>query len=617
MSTSTPFKKEKTKNIMSKNIYILFLILSGIGLLSLPGCVEEVDLERESITDISPKEIVRTNLRGTVFDEGNQVVSDAEVEIKTAEGWQQMRTDEFGQFEFLDVRVKGASAFVKVSSQGKFEAFRRADVIKNKNNYTEIKLLERTIVGTINASTGGAVSNSSGAQVRLPANAMITQSGQTYSGSISVAMQWIDPTADDLHQRLVGDLSGIDIEGREVVLGTFGMMTVELLDNQGNELQLADEARAELTWPVPSERLSEAPQSIPVWSYDEELGTWIEEEVALQDGNRFVGEVSHFSSWNLDWKGPSILVEGQVTYNNSPGDILSAFRVDVHSPLFGSRGGFLTPDGKFQFRRFPADEVFDLTIKNICGETVYEESYGPFSQDTDLGVIDISNSSIEETRVSGVAVDCDNNPIEGAIVQLVSNSNKYFIEETGPDGQFEFTVPFCGSSTTAEVSIVDPDQELVSAPQTITITSTAEIDLGNVRVCDQVAVYFQLSIDTFDFFYTPPHGFPFFSENSPATNGSQIGLQSNEDFIQIFTEEMIADTGNYESPFHNFFFTEGNNSIIYANNSPGDLNIEITEYSNTPGEFIGGSFNGSVSRDSTGLGNPVDISGAFRIEVDQ
>ncbi len=602
---------------MVKKIYILVLILGGIGLLSLPGCVDEVDLERENITDVEPKEIIKTNLRGTVFDESNQVVKQAEVQIKTADGWQQEQTDEFGQFEFLDVRVRGASAFIKVKTPGKFQAFRRADVIKNKNNYTEIKVLEQTIVGTISATAGGAVSTSSGAQVRLPANAVVTQNGQSYTGSISVAMQWIDPTADDLHQRLVGDLSGIDIEGNEVVLGTFGMMNVELWDDQGNELQLAEEARAELTWPVPSERLSEAPQSIPVWSYDEELGTWIEEEVALQDGNRFVGEVGHFSSWNLDWKGPSILVEGQVTYNNSSGSILTAFRVEVHSPLFGSRGGYLTPDGEFQFRRFPADEVFDLTIKNICGETIYEETYGPFSQDTDLGVIDISNNGTGETSVSGIAVDCDNNPIEGAIVQIETSLNKYYIEETESDGQFEFTVPFCGSSTSAEVSIVDPNQMLVSAPQSITITSSADIDLGNVRVCDQAALFFQLSVDTFDLFYTPPQDFPFFFKNNQSTAGSEIGVESNQGFIQILTGETISDIGSYDSPFHNFYISDRNSVAVYANNNPANLNIEITEYSDTPGEYIGGSFMGTVSRDSTGLGSPVDISGTFRLEVEQ
>jgi hypothetical protein len=595
----------------------IFLFLSFIAFFSLQSCVEELDIERESVSSVTPKEIVKSSIYGKVIDENNQAIPNAQVTLQTAEGSKSSETNSYGQFEFFNVRVKASSAFLKVSVPGKFEGFRRVDVVKNAVNYTEIKMLDRQIAGSIDAGSGGAVSTLSGAQVRLPANAVVTQSGQAYTGPISVAMQWIDPTAEDLYQRLVGDLSGIDIEGNEVVLGTFGMMNVELLDNQGNELQLADDARAELTWPVPSERLSDAPQNIPVWSYDEGLGTWIEEEMATQNGNTFVGEVSHFSSWNLDWKGPTVTLNGRVTYNGNPGDILSAFRVDVSSPLFGSRGGFLTTDGEFQFLRFPADEVFDLTIKNLCGETVYEETYGPFSQDTDLGVIDILNSAIDKTSVIGVAVDCDNNPIEGAIVQIVTNSNKYYIEETGSDGLFEFTVPYCGSSTTAEVSIVDPGPGLVSSPQTITISSTAEFDLGNVRVCDQAAIFFQLSVDTLDLFYTPPQGFPFFFKTNPSTAGSELGLEGNESYVQILSDEVISDIGSYTSSFHYFSLGRGNDRVNYTNNFPADLNLDITEYSDTPGEFIGGSFMGSVSRDSTGLGTPVDISGAFRIEVQQ
>lgn len=592
----------------------IFLFLSLIAFFSLQSCVEEVDIERESINSVSPREIVKSSIYGKVIDENNQAITDAEVILQTAEGTKSSQTNSYGQFEFFNVRVKASSAFLKVSVPGKFEGFRRVDVVKNALNYTEIKMLDRQIVGSIDAGSGGAVSTPSGAQVRLPANGVVTQSGQPYTGSISVAMQWIDPTAEDLHQRLVGDLSGIDLEGDEVVLGTFGMMTVELLDNQGNELQLASDARAELTWPVPSERLSDAPQNIPVWSYDEGLGTWIEEEMAIQNGNTFVGEVSHFSSWNLDWKGPTITLNGQVTYNGNPGDILSAFRVDVSSPLFGSRGGFLTLDGEFQFLRFPADEVFDLTIRNICGDIVYQQSYGPFSQNEDLGVIDITSASIEETDVTGVAVDCDMNPIEEAFVQIETDSTSYFVQTTAADGVFTFTVPYCGSVTNANLYILDPNENLVSSPQNFTITSTGEVDLGNIRVCDQAAVFFELTIDTFEQYFTPPNGLPYYSNNP--SNNDIIGLENNY-FSSIIIDGEITGTGNYSSSNHFFSVKDGNSSLIYGNIVPPDLTVEITEYSNISGEHIGGSFSGTVSQDSTGQGQGQQqaIIGAFRIEI--
>src|SRR6056297_43019 len=593
-----------------KNKTLLLLSLLAFALLS--SCVEEIDLEQEDITNVTPKEIIKTSLYGKVIDEDNQILANAQVTLQTAEGSETTTTNDKGQFEFFNVRVKGSSAFVKVSVNGKFDGFRRADVIKNKLNYTEIKMLDRVIVGTIDAQSGGAVSTASGAQVRLPANGVVSQNGQSYSGSISVAMQWIDPTAEDLYQRIVGDLSGIDATGNEVVLGTFGMMTVELLDDQGNELQLADDARAELTWPVPSERLSNAPQTIPVWSYDENLGTWIEEELATQDGNTFTGEVGHFSSWNLDWKGPTIEVSGKVTYNGSPGNIVSTFRVHVQSPLFGSRGGFLLADGEFLFLRFPADEVFDLIIYNICGDVIYQETYGPFNQNTDLGVIDINNITIEETAVTGVALDCDMNPIENAQVQLETESDVYYLNSTAADGTFDFTVPFCGNAVDASVYIIDPDEMLVSAPQNFTVTSSGDIDLGNIAVCDQAAVFFEYTIDTFERFYTPPNGFPYYSTNPQ--NGDRLGVEGSE-FVQFSLDGNITGLGSYSTLNHFLMLEEGNTVVQFLNTNPPDMTIEITEYSDIPGEHIGGNFSGTVNRDTVGSGSMENITGAFRIEI--
>lgn len=601
---------------MINKTFRLLLWLSLVGFLGLQSCVEEFDMTDESVTSVTPKEIITTSLYGTVMDESDAPMINAEVELQTVEGTQTTTTNEYGQFEFFDVRVKGPSAFVKVTAPGKFDGFRRANVIKNSLNYTEIKMLDYQIVGTINANEGGSVSTTSGAEVRLPADAVVDQNGQAYNGIISVAMQWIDPTADDLYQRIIGDLSGIDNEGNEVVLGTFGMMTVELLDNQGNELQIAEGSDATLTWPVPSERLSDAPQTIPVWSYDENLGTWIEEEIAVQDGNTFIGDVSHFSSWNLDWKGPNISLTGKVTYNGNPGSILSSFRVSVHSPLFGERGGFLNSDGFFQFFRFPANEVFDLKIRNICGDVVYQQTYGPYSQDTDLGTIDIMSNSIQEVLISGVAVDCDNNPIEGAFVQLVVDSSSYYTGMTQADGSFELLLPYCGTTTTADVFILDPATNLVSSPQTVDITSPNPIDLGNIRVCDQAAVFFQLSVDTFNKFYTLPESYPFYFENQQ-TDNCFIGVEGtpNGGYVQIVVDEIISGTGNYSSSVHFFSIGFRNNFATYVQNNPADLNVEVTEYSNVSGEHIGGNFTGMVSPDSTGQGTPVNISGAFRIEI--
>ena len=58
----------------------------------------------------------------------------------------------------------------------------------------------------------------------------------TYTGNVNVAMTWLDPTAEDLDQRMPGSLLGFDNESTVVSLETFGMIGVELTDDNNNPL---------------------------------------------------------------------------------------------------------------------------------------------------------------------------------------------------------------------------------------------------------------------------------------------------------------------------------------------------------------------------------------------
>jgi len=583
-------------------------------LLFLSACVSEFDQIQESTSTISPQEIISTSLYGKVLNEQGEPIANATLELANAPIPLTTSTDAYGQFEFININVKGKSAFLKVQAEGKLKGFRRASVLANSLNYTEIQLWEKQIVGRINAQTGGRVTTSEGAALSLSANAVVDQNGNPYTRDISVVMQWIDPSSDQLYRQLVGDLSGIDQSGNEVALGTFGMMGVELLDEDGNELQIAENMRAELTWPVPQERMSEAPQTIPLWSYDEVLGTWIEEEIAAQQGNTFVGQVSHFSYWNLDWKGASISLTGKVTYKGSPGQVLNSFRATVSNPLFGESGGFLTADGSFQFDRFPAQEVLNLQIKNICGDVLFSKDIGPFSQNEDLGTINILEQETDETIVSGIARDCAQNPIEGAFVQLLLDSSKYYTGLTAADGSFELRIPFCGSAITADLFILDKVNTLVSDPEPIEWSSNEPLDLGDIRVCDQAPAFIQMTLDSNEVFFGPPVDRLYYIQESGSQPYAVFGTESNKGFVQIKVDGSVTEKGSYTSTEHVFIYNDGSNFNTYQPNNPADLTVEINEYEASPDAFVGGTFRGTLRLDTTAQGRDIPISGSFRIQ---
>jgi photosystem II stability/assembly factor-like uncharacterized protein len=80
---------------------------------------------------------------------------------------------------------------------------------------------------------------------------------------------------------------------------SFGFADINITAD-GKELKLADGKKATLTYPVAASQKANAPATIPLWYYDYDKGQWIEEGAATLEGEKYVGEVSHFTPWNID-----------------------------------------------------------------------------------------------------------------------------------------------------------------------------------------------------------------------------------------------------------------------------------------------------------------------------
>lgn len=78
-----------------------------------------------------------------------------------------------------------------------------------------------------------------------------------------------------------GALTGLDQAGTKVVLGSFGMVAVELQGDGGELLQIASGKTVELRLAVSALQLSKAPATIPMWYFDEVKGYWVEEGQAV------------------------------------------------------------------------------------------------------------------------------------------------------------------------------------------------------------------------------------------------------------------------------------------------------------------------------------------------
>ncbi len=599
-------------NFTSKKIIALLFIMGFATFFN--SCVKDEDIPGTT-TIVLPdsKELIVTNIFGLVVDENELPLANSEVLLKTDAGFEATTTDEEGIFKYFNVRVVREGAFLKVRQDGKFEGFRKMNVTPQSYNYTKIKLLDKTIVGSVSSTSGGTVSHPSSAKLKLSANSVRYENGGEYTGNVNVAMSWIDPTADDLPARMVGDLSGVDIDGQEVVLGTYGMLNVELLADNGDELQLKDGSPATLSFPVPAEIRSQAPATIPLWSYNEDLGFWLEDGSAtLQDGF-YVGDVSHFSSWNCDYKGERISVTGKVIARNSSSEDVDAPFLQIYVEVEGilNRGGFLDSSGEFEFYNFPANVEFTLTILDRCGSIIFEEQFGPYAEDTDLGTIVVQATGDNFVTISGAGNDCDGNAVTDGYVQFKLD-NSSFIYPLESDGTFEIVVNVC-DETSGSISLIDIDNAKASTPQAVDLTASP-IDVSILEACDELPSFLDVDIDGENAFlfldvvasFTNPQGeddrLNIYSEYADST--------SNDYYFANINVSNVTGVGSY-SNVNGYFGIETQEKFYQLDSE--STTMEITQFGENPGDLIRGTFTGQASgQDNSGATVQAPVSGEFK-----
>lgn len=141
------------------------------------------------------------------------------------------------------------------------------------------------------------------ARVTLAAGSLVRADGQAPSGSASVDLTPIDPSAD------IGRMPGLMVDaGTGEPIESLGAMTVNFRDASGAALNLASGSTATVRIPATPAALATGalPASFPLYHLDEATGRWTREGTATLKTDAatgapyYEGEVSHFSTWNAD-----------------------------------------------------------------------------------------------------------------------------------------------------------------------------------------------------------------------------------------------------------------------------------------------------------------------------
>lgn len=552
-----------------------------------------------------PVVVVAGDVAGMVVNEFDQPVTNAAVRL----GSQVTLTDENGFFRFVNMQMNARGTYLQVNKAGYFPGSKRFFPQPNTSTSMKVQMLPLQVVGTISGANGGSLSFD-GAQIELPSRGVVDGAGRIYEGQIQVAAHWLNPTDNDLEEFMPGNLQGINEEGQEVAMTTFGMVAIELLDEQGNELQIAPTKKATLSFPLPNAVLSQAPSTIPLWYFDEEIGLWVEEGSATLEGSSYVGEVSHFSFWNCDLPIEYIYLSGRVV--DEDGEPLGGRYIRITDESNGRSGYAITAaDGTFG-GAVPANQVFTLGYYSPCeaGYFVGVE-IGPFSEDTDIGDIILPLPTV--FTITGRAVDCSNNPIAEAYVKIEVDG---YVHMTLADenGEFSVTRQSCDFEE-GMVIIIDADEAVQS--NEITFSISDNVELGDIQACDQpLSELWNSNADGREMLFLNPA--IYVGNIGYNLTASTLDSLNGEEFIQIQLPvlEVATYSGDMVNFNYNYWDINGGPSFFMNCNSPcDDLTVNITA-NGGPGGFVEGNYSGMIETFDA-QEQPIGqrpVSGSFVIE---
>jgi hypothetical protein len=577
---SIPRRKVTSALVPSFIVLICFFVLS---------CQKELIQDVFIVTEMPPDLAVKVNssVSGFVTDESDVAVSGAAVKV----GSMNTTTDKFGYFQVNNVQVIQTAAIVSVAKPGYFNGIKTYIATNNKAAFFRIKLIPKSTAGSVDAAVGGVVTTSTGLTVNFPADAfVVASSNASYSGQVSIAAQWIDPTAEDVNRKMPGDLRGLDTFGFIKSLTTYGMAAIELSGSGGELLQLAPGIKASVTFPLPASISATAPGTIPLWYFDEAIGLWKQQGIAVKTGAGYTGEVSHFSFWNCDV--PANYIHFDCTVLDATGKPIknASVKISVVNNTYDSRSGYTDSSG-YVGGLIPSSSkvLLEVFSDHSCPTAVYSQTILTSTESISLGSISIAASM--SATITGNVIDCNGAAVTNGYAIMEKDGMNFHVA-VNSTGTFSITTIICNTSTI--VKLIAQNNSTLQAGNESTLTLNAGLNAaGTLTACGtNIEQFLNYTVNGTDYSILSPNSF-----------GQEIDNQSVPQVIHLFG--FIDSTGSNRSVHLTFTQTgigvgSTQNLTVFSTGQISDstlisspIAVNITEYG-AVGQYIAGNFAGTV-----------------------
>jgi Leucine-rich repeat (LRR) protein len=245
-------------------------------------------------------------ITGIAFDEHLRPLVDALITI----GKQRTITDQAGKFS---IRLIQSDSVVRIvgTKAGHWTNQRRITTT-GRQTHVQLMLRSQPFEHELSATRGGTISRGA-FFLTLQPYGVLDANNQRYTGPVKIALNGGQPDSPNFGWMMPGgDFMAQDAQARERMLLSYGFLSAHLQTPSGQPLKLDPNIGAQLRFVMPHKMVANAPDSIPLWHFDEPAGFWKEEGFASREGAAYVGTVRHFSSWNCDVPSERTTVRGRV-----------------------------------------------------------------------------------------------------------------------------------------------------------------------------------------------------------------------------------------------------------------------------------------------------------------
>ena len=394
----------------------------------LMSCENATDLDNTDTFGANAK--IKTQVIVSVTDGSGLLISNAKVKI----GNKTILSNDKGFAIFKDIYVEPARFVVHAQKNGYLSTLKGIHAKpSSKACYVNLTLLATPAGVTIQSSTGGVVTMNNGATVTFGPNTFADDYGNQYNGAVTVVAYHYSPDDPNFEMMIPGgDLAGLNSSNNPVSLYSYGMANIQLFDPSGNKLNLLSGQTAAVNFPIANSQQANAPISIPLWYLDETNAIWKEDGAATRQGNSYVGNVTHFTTWNCDYQGERATISGKVVDCNNNAVAGIVVSIDgYHTVITDNAGEYTT--------WVPAGWSITYQV------TTY---YNPYlTQNSNLVVFTATNSQTNiiplltipcQSRIYGSAVSCSGIP-SPAFIYRTSNSGVACTYSV--DGTLDFYIP--------------------------------------------------------------------------------------------------------------------------------------------------------------------------------